>query len=203
MAERRSAAALPAACGGKAGQDGAGRSGPVQGSVLVLSYQTASPRWDMQQKLYDEFNEKHRDQRLQVEFVNPGQLVMDKARTLHAAGTPADMFEWSRLWRELDDLITDATPYFKRDKIDLSGGSDGDGPHAPGRQGVGTAGKHLLRRAGGEPGPLRRRWAANAAGASVDDRTWTMDRVPGSGAQADQGYENSVLAAPSPGSRRG
>ncbi|MBI3972122.1 MAG: extracellular solute-binding protein [Chloroflexi bacterium] len=112
---------LLAACGGeRQGSPAPGRPSAVQGKVLVLSYQTSSPRWDMQLKLYEEFNEKHRGQGLQVEFVNPGQAVMEKARTLHVAGTPADMFEWPRLWRELEDFIVDPTPYFKRDKLDLN-----------------------------------------------------------------------------------
>jgi multiple sugar transport system substrate-binding protein len=90
----------------------------VQGKVTVLSYQTSSPRWDMQVALYDEFNAKHKDQGLQVEFINPGQSVMEKAIALHVAGTPADMWEWPRLWREIETIIADLSPYFKRDKID-------------------------------------------------------------------------------------
>lgn len=107
-----------AGCGRESGAGS--KPGKVQGKVLILSYQTASPRWDMQAKLYEDFNAQHRDQGLQVEFVNPGQLVMDKARTMHVAGTPADVLEWSRLWRELDDIVTDVTSYFKRDKVDLN-----------------------------------------------------------------------------------
>jgi multiple sugar transport system substrate-binding protein len=88
----------------------------VRGKVTVLSYQTSSPRWDMQVQLYEEFNAKHKG--LQVEFINPGQSVMEKAIALHVAGTPADMWEWPRLWREIETIIADLSPFFKRDKID-------------------------------------------------------------------------------------
>ncbi|MBI3974674.1 MAG: extracellular solute-binding protein [Chloroflexi bacterium] len=106
-------AAVVAACGAFAPP-----SRPVQGTVLVLSYQTTSPRWEMQVRLYEEFNAKHESGGLKVEFVNPGQSVMEKAMALHAAGTPADMFEWPRLWREIEAIISDLSSFFKRDKID-------------------------------------------------------------------------------------
>jgi ABC-type glycerol-3-phosphate transport system substrate-binding protein len=86
--------------------------------VVVLSYQTASPRLDWQVAMYDDLNKELRPKGLEVEFVNPGQAVIEKATTMHAAGTPADMWEWPRLWRELEGLIAELTPFFARDKID-------------------------------------------------------------------------------------
>ena len=114
---------LAAACGGagSAGSGGAPRPSAVQGKVTILSYQTSSPKWDLQQQMYNEFNAKYQSQGLQVDFINPGSdsSAMDKAVTLHVAGTPADMWEWSRLWREMEGLIGDLGPFMKRDKVDL------------------------------------------------------------------------------------
>lgn len=112
------ATVVAAACGSAPGQQPAARTGALQGKVFVLSYQTSSPRWDMQVRMYEEFNARHKGQGLEVDFVNPGQSVMEKATTLHVAGTPADMFEWPRLWREIEGIIGDLASFFKRDKID-------------------------------------------------------------------------------------
>ena len=128
MATRRAwlrggAAAAPAvvaaACGAPGG--GAPSAAPgalAKGKVVVLSYQTASPRLDWQMAMYDDLNKELRPKGLEVEFVNPGQAVIEKATTMHAAGTPADMWEWPRLWRELEGLIAELTPFFARDRID-------------------------------------------------------------------------------------
>ena len=91
---------------------------PPKGKVLVMSYQTTSPRLDWQTAMYEDLNKEFKPKGLEVEFVNPGQLVIEKVTALHVAGTPADMFEWPRLWRELEGVIGDVTTYVKRDKID-------------------------------------------------------------------------------------
>jgi hypothetical protein len=44
-------ASLAAACGAAGGR-AAPRPGAVQGKVTILSYQTSSPKWDLQQQLY-------------------------------------------------------------------------------------------------------------------------------------------------------
>jgi ABC-type glycerol-3-phosphate transport system substrate-binding protein len=112
-------ALLAAACGAPGGGTPPAPPGAVaKGKVLVLSYQTASPRLDWQMAMYDDLNKELRPKGLEVEFVNPGQAVIEKATTMHAAGTPADMWEWPRLWRELEGLIADLTPFFARDRID-------------------------------------------------------------------------------------
>ena len=114
-------AAAQAACGASpGGQAGAPAARAVQGKVTVLSFQTTSPKWDLQRQLYEEFNARHTGQGLQVEFVNPGQAVNVKAVALHAAGTPADLFEFPRLWREIEPIVADLSGLFKRDKVDLA-----------------------------------------------------------------------------------
>ena len=94
-------AALPvgvvaAACG-QTGQgtppNQAAPSGPVKGKVLVMSYQTSAPRLDWQVAMYEDFNKEFKPKGLEVEFVNPGQSVIEKVTALHVAGTPADMWE--------------------------------------------------------------------------------------------------------------
>jgi ABC-type glycerol-3-phosphate transport system substrate-binding protein len=112
-------APLPAlaACG-MPGEAPAARSAGVTGKVLVLSYQTTSPRYDMQVANYEEFNREFKPKGLEVEFVNPGVSVIEKVIPMHVAGTPADMWEWPRLWRELEGIIADVAPFVKRDKID-------------------------------------------------------------------------------------
>ena len=92
--------------------------GQLTGKVLVMSYQTTAPRLDWQVAMYEEFNREFKPKGLEVEFVNPGQPVIEKVTAMHVAGTPADMWEWPRLWRELDGIIADLTPYYTRDKID-------------------------------------------------------------------------------------
>jgi ABC-type glycerol-3-phosphate transport system substrate-binding protein len=114
-----SGAAIAAACGRSADGGAAPAPNAVQGKVTVLSWQTASPKWDLQQQLYTEFNAKHQSQGLSVDFVNPGQDVAAKATTLHVAGTPADMWEFPRLWRELEGMNADLSTLYRRDKIDL------------------------------------------------------------------------------------
>ena len=121
----RGALALPgavalAACGqgGPAASPAAPPAAKATGKVTVLSYQTTSPRLDWQIAMYEDLNKEFRPQGLEVEFVNPGQLVIEKAMALHVAGTPADLFEWPRLWRELEGIIGDVTRYAARDKID-------------------------------------------------------------------------------------
>jgi hypothetical protein len=94
----------------------------IQGTVSVLSYQQTSPRYDMQQANYDAFNKEYESKGLRVDFVNPGpmanDLLLQKFITLHVAGTPMDVIEWPLLWRQLEGVITELTPYLKRDKID-------------------------------------------------------------------------------------
>jgi ABC-type glycerol-3-phosphate transport system substrate-binding protein len=90
----------------------------VKGKVLALAYQKSSPKFELQKAMYDDFNKEYQSKGLEVEFVNPGDDAIVKATALHVAGTPADMWEWPRLWRELDGIISDITQYMKRDKID-------------------------------------------------------------------------------------
>jgi ABC-type glycerol-3-phosphate transport system substrate-binding protein len=115
--------AAPAlACGEQGGGPGAPAPAPsraVTGKVLVLSYQTSSPRVDVQAALYDDFNREYKPKGLEVEFVNPGQSVIEKVIPMHVAGTPADVWEWPRLWRELEGVIADLSSMLRRDKIDL------------------------------------------------------------------------------------
>jgi ABC-type glycerol-3-phosphate transport system substrate-binding protein len=112
--------ALLAACGAPATQ-APPAAGPATGKVVVLSYQSSSPRLDLQIAMYEELGKEFKPKGLEVEFVPTSSAdtdVMTKATTFHAAGTPADMFEWPRLWREIETIIGEVTPYFKRDKID-------------------------------------------------------------------------------------
>ncbi len=117
-------AALPAglamACGQGAGEGSsvAPAPGQVKGKVVVLSYQKSSPRFDLQVAMYQDFNKEYQPRGLEVEFVNPGDDTNVKATAMHVAGTPADMWEWPRLWKELEGLIADISPLMKRDKID-------------------------------------------------------------------------------------
>jgi multiple sugar transport system substrate-binding protein len=120
----RSAGALPlgavlAACGPQP-EGGAppAQSAKVTGKVTVVAYQKSSPKWELQQAMYADFNTEFKPKGLEVDLVNPGDDLIAKVTTLHVAGTPADMWEHPRLWRELEGLISDVTPYFKRDKID-------------------------------------------------------------------------------------
>ena len=111
--------AVAAACGAPGGTVApAAPGGVAKGKVLVMSYQTASPRLDWQVAMYADLNAELRPKGLEVEFVNPGQAVIEKVTTMHAAGTPADMWEWPRLWRELEGLIAELTPFFARDRVD-------------------------------------------------------------------------------------
>ena len=105
-------------CGTQAAGNPPPSAGHVKGKVVVMSYQTSSPKLDMQVALYDEFNREFRPKGLEVAFVNPGQSVIEKVTALHVTGTPADMFEWPRLWRELEGIIGEVTPLMRRDKID-------------------------------------------------------------------------------------
>ena len=126
MSTRRTlllAAAAPtllAACGGAATQT-APAAKPATGRVTVLSYQTSSPRLDLQLAMYGEAAKEFKPKGIDIEFVPTSSAdtdVMTKALTFHAAGTPADMFEWPRLWREVETIIGEITPLFKRDKLD-------------------------------------------------------------------------------------
>jgi len=117
-------AALPAgvaalACGGAPSQTSLPAAATViPGKVLVISYQTSSPRLDRQVANYEEFNKEFKPKGLEVEFVNPGMAVIQKVTTLHVAGTPADMWESPSLWRQMEGLVTEITPFLTRDKID-------------------------------------------------------------------------------------
>jgi ABC-type glycerol-3-phosphate transport system substrate-binding protein len=113
-------AVLAAACGAPATQ-APGPARTATGKVVVLSYQSTSPRLDLQIAMYEELNKELRPGGLEVEFVptTPADTdVMTKATTFHAAGTPADLFEWPRLWREIETIIGEVTPFFKRDRLD-------------------------------------------------------------------------------------
>jgi multiple sugar transport system substrate-binding protein len=109
-----------AACGGSATQT-APAAKPATGKVTVLSYQSSSPRLDLQMAMYQEAAAEFKSKGLEIEFVPTSAAdtdVMTKALTFHAAGTPADMFEWPRLYREVETIIGEVTPFFKRDKVD-------------------------------------------------------------------------------------
>ena len=90
----------------------------IPGKVLVISYQTSSPRLDRQIAMYEELNKEFKPKGLEVEFVNPGQAVVDKITTLHVSGTPADMWESASLWRDQEGILAELTPFMTRDKID-------------------------------------------------------------------------------------
>ncbi len=112
---------LAVACGqgAGAGSSAAPAASKVTGKVLVMLYQTSSPKVDLQMAMYDDFNKEYKPKGLEVEYTNPGSTALiEKVTALHAAGTPADVYEHPRLWRELDGLINDLSAYFKRDKID-------------------------------------------------------------------------------------
>ena len=125
FATRRSliAASVPvvlAACGGTSTQAPPAAK-PATGKVTVLSYQSSSPRLDLQIAMYQEAANEFKSKNLEIELVPTSAAdtdVMTKATTFHAAGTPADMFEWPRLWREIESIIGEISPYFKRDKVD-------------------------------------------------------------------------------------
>ncbi len=113
--------AASAACGAPASTPAPPAAKPATGKVVVLSYQSSSPRLDLQIAMYEELNKEMKPKGLEVEFVPTSAAdtdVMTKATTFHAAGTPADMFEWPRLWREIETIIGEVSPFFKRDKID-------------------------------------------------------------------------------------
>ena len=126
MATRRTllltaaSSSMLAACGGTATQ-GPPAARPATGKVTVLSYQSSSPRLDMQIAMYQEAAAEFKPKNLDVELIPTSAAdtdVMTKALTVHAAGTPADMFEWPRLWREIETIVGDIYPLFKRDKVD-------------------------------------------------------------------------------------
>ena len=84
-----------AACGAPATQT-APAAKPATGKVVVLSYQSSSPRLDLQIAMYQEAANEFKPKGLEIEFVPTNSAadtdVMTKALTFHAAGTPADMF---------------------------------------------------------------------------------------------------------------
>jgi ABC-type glycerol-3-phosphate transport system substrate-binding protein len=152
----------------------------VQGTVSVLSYQQTSPRYDMQQANYDAFNTEYASKGLRVDFVNPGpmanDLLLQKFITLHVAGTPMDVMEWPLLWRQLEGIVTELTPYLKRDKIDeqqwipnaISAMKDDQGRIWGSPVSISTDALaynlDLLDAAGIKPPPM-----------DPDDRSWSMD----------------------------
>ncbi|MGH2353280.1 MAG: hypothetical protein ACRDI2_12320 [Chloroflexota bacterium] len=104
--------ALLAACGAPA-TSAPPAAKPATGKVVVLSYQTRSPRLDLQIAMYEQLAKELKSKGIEVEFVPTSAAdtnVMTKAATFHAAGTPADMFEWPRLWREIETIIGEVTP---------------------------------------------------------------------------------------------
>ncbi len=176
VASALAATPLAVACGGAGGSTG-GAPSKVAGKVTILSYQSSSPKWDLQQQMYADFNTKFQSQGLQVDFINPGSdsSTLDKAVTLHVAGTPADMWEWPRLWRELEGVIGDLGPYLKRDKIDqaqwipeaISAFRQGDkvwGMPVSISADAMAVNLDLFAQAGVKPPPT-----------DPDDRSWTMD----------------------------
>ena len=112
------AAVATASCATAPSTTPAPSSTVIPGKVLVISYQTSSPRLDRQMANYEAFNKEFKPQGLEVEFVNPGMAVIDKVTTMHVAGTPADMWESASLWRQMEGLVAEITPFLTRDKID-------------------------------------------------------------------------------------
>jgi ABC-type glycerol-3-phosphate transport system substrate-binding protein len=106
------------ACAGQSSSTPPPPASVIPGKVLVMSYQTSSPRVDRQIANYEEFNRDFKPKGLEVEFVNPGMPVFDKVTTLHVAGTPADMWEEGSGWRRQEGLLAELTPFMTRDKID-------------------------------------------------------------------------------------
>lgn len=106
------------ACGATPSTTPAASSTVIPGKVLVMSYQTSSPRLDRQIDLYEEFNREFKPKGLEVEFSNPGMDVIEKVSTMHVAGTPADMWEAPSLWRQMEGLVGEITPFLTRDKVD-------------------------------------------------------------------------------------
>jgi ABC-type glycerol-3-phosphate transport system substrate-binding protein len=169
---------LAAACGAP-GTPAPPAGKPATGKVVVLSYQSSSPRLDLQIAMYEELNKELKPKGLEAEFVPTTSAdtdVMTKAATFHAAGTPADMFEWPRLWREIETIIGEVTPYFKRDKLDekqwipdsLAAMKDASGklwglPVTISADAV-AYNLDLFEAAGLKPPPV-----------DPDDRSWTMD----------------------------
>lgn len=168
-----------AACGAPGATQAPPAARPASGKVVVLSYQSSSPRLDLQIAMYDELNKVMKPKGLDVEFVPTTSAdtdVMTKATTFHAAGTPADLFEWPRLWREINSIIGEVTPFFKRDKIDekqwipesINAMKDGGGklwgvPVTISADAM-AYNLDLLEAAGLKPPPQ-----------DPDDRSWTMD----------------------------
>jgi ABC-type glycerol-3-phosphate transport system substrate-binding protein len=169
-----------AACG-VSGTSGPAAPGPtVKGKVLVLSYQQTAPLVDRQVAMYADLNKEMQPKGLEVDFVNPAvasnDLLLAKFIAMHVAGTPADLWEWPLLWRQLEGLITDVAPYLKRDKIDekqwipesINAMKDGSG-HVWGTPvSISTDALaynlDLLEQAGIKPPPV-----------DPDDRSWTME----------------------------
>jgi multiple sugar transport system substrate-binding protein len=172
------AGAALAACGQAApgGAQTAPAPGRVQGKVLAFAYQKTSPGFDRQKAMYDDFNKEFQPKGLEVELVNPGDEIVPKATALHVAGTPADMWEHPRLWRELEGLIADVTPFMRRDKVDekqwipesIGAMKDGSGKVWGIPVSISTDALaynlDLFEQAGLKPPPV-----------DPDDRSWTMD----------------------------
>src|SRR5581483_5151089 len=102
-------------------------------------------------------------------------LLLAKLTTMHVSGTPADMWEWPRLWRELEGLIGEITPFMARDKIDekqwipeaitsLKQGSRVWGMPVSISADAMAYNQELFDQAGLRPPPQ-----------DPDDRSWTMD----------------------------
>jgi ABC-type glycerol-3-phosphate transport system substrate-binding protein len=85
--------------------------------IVWLLYQSRPPRMDLQVALAEDFNKQH--PHIQIEPIAPDIALVEKATVFQAAGNPVDFFEWPRLWREVEELIIDQAPFFKRDKVDL------------------------------------------------------------------------------------
>ncbi len=91
----RGLSALPAAMVACAAP--AGTSQPVAvkvapGKVMVMSYQTSSPKLDMQIANYEELKKEFAPRGIEVDFVNSGapsnDALMVKLTTMHVSGTP-------------------------------------------------------------------------------------------------------------------
>jgi ABC-type glycerol-3-phosphate transport system substrate-binding protein len=182
-------AVLAMACAGSggAGQTATAKVAPGQtatakvapGEVVVMSYQTTSPKLEMQVALYDELKQEYRPEGIEVEFINAAaasnDLLLTKLFTMHAGGTPPDMWEWPWLWRSLEGIIGEITTFMARDKIDekqwiptaiasMKQGAKVWGMPVSISADAMAYNLDLFERAGLKPPPQ-----------DPDDRSWTMD----------------------------
>jgi ABC-type glycerol-3-phosphate transport system substrate-binding protein len=172
-------AALGAACAGPTASSPGASPNVAPGKVVVMSYQTTSPKLDMQIALYDELKRELTPRGVEVEFINSGagsnDLLMAKLTTMHVSGTPPDMWEWPWLWRSFEGILAELTPFLARDKVDekqwipeaigsMKQGSKVWGMPVSISADAMAYNLDLLEAAGLKPPPV-----------DPDDRSWTMD----------------------------